>query len=355
LIAAAVLIAAGCTAPAETPQNETLVKLQKAVDAGKYMYAHQDDLCYGHDGWYLVDGRSDVKDVCGDYPAIVGFDLGDIEHADSLANLDGVNFDYMRKVAQDHVARGGIVTFSWHPDNLFTGGDAWDISSDSVVVSILPGGIHHEEFMGWLKRAADFLESVKDPEGNPIKAIYRPWHEHMGNWFWWGGSHCTTEQYVALWKLNYDYFVKERGLTSLVWAYSPNGDVDKAGYMERYPGDDMVDILGLDAYQFENMSVETIQSLIKDRFAYMNELAAEHGKILALTETGFEGIPDPQWWTGTLAPALEGSNISYVLTWRNAYNRVKHFYGPWKGAECEEDFVKFYESEKTLFLKDIAE
>ena len=213
--------------------------------------------------------------ACG---VVVGFDLGDIEHADSLHNIDGVSFDFMRKAAEAHVARGGLVTFSWHPDNLFTGGDAWDISSDSVVVSILPGGKHHEEFMGWLKRAADFLESIKDPQGNPIKAIYRPWHEHMARWFWWGAPHCTKEQYIALWKLNYDYFVKERGLTNLVWAFSPNGDVDKEGYMERYPGDDMVDILGLDAYQKDGMEVAAVQALLKDRLAYMKELAAEHGK-----------------------------------------------------------------------------
>ncbi len=355
MTAAAVLLAAGCKPAAETAENETLVKLRKAVDAGKYMYAHQDDLCYGHDGWYQVEGGSDVKYVCGDYPAVVGFDLGDIEHADSLHNIDGVSFDFMRKAAEAHVARGGLVTFSWHPDNLFTGGDAWDISSDSVVVSILPGGKHHEEFMGWLERAADFLESIKAPQGHPIKAIYRPWHEHMARWFWWGAPHCTKEQYIALWKLNYDYFVKERGLTNLVWAFSPNGDVDKEGYMERYPGDDMVDILGLDAYQKDGMEVAAVQALLKDRLAYMKELAAEHGKITALTETGYESIPDPQWWTGTLAPALEGSGISYVLTWRNAYDRPMHFYGPWKGAACEEDFVKFHDLESTLFLKDIVE
>ena len=112
MTAAAVLLAAGCKPAAETAENETLVKLRKAVDAGKYMYAHQDDLCYGHDGWYQVEGGSDVKYVCGDYPAVVGFDLGDIEHADSLHNIDGVSFDVYDDLASvPYVGVGFVVRY----------------------------------------------------------------------------------------------------------------------------------------------------------------------------------------------------------------------------------------------------
>ena len=83
--------------------------------------------------------RSDVRDVAGKYPAIVGFDLGGIELGNAC-NLDGVPFDLMRRAALKHVERGGTVTFSWHPRNPYTGGDAWDISSSEVVRSVLPGG-----------------------------------------------------------------------------------------------------------------------------------------------------------------------------------------------------------------------
>ena len=55
--------------------------------------------------------RSDVKDVTGKYPMMVGFDLGGIELG-SAENLDGVPFGLIRKAAQFHVERGGIVTLS---------------------------------------------------------------------------------------------------------------------------------------------------------------------------------------------------------------------------------------------------
>ena len=39
------------------------------------MFGHQDDLAYGIGWWAQVD-HSDVKAVCGDYPAVIGWDLG---------------------------------------------------------------------------------------------------------------------------------------------------------------------------------------------------------------------------------------------------------------------------------------
>ena len=185
-----------------------------AAKPGKIQYGHQDDLVYGH-SWVVTDlendplERSDVRDVAEKYPAIVGFDLGGIELGNAC-NLDGVPFDLMRRAALKHVERGGTVTFSWHPRNPFTGGDAWDISSSEVVRSVLPGGAKHDEFMVWLQRAGDFLASL---DGAP--AIFRPWHENIGSWFWWGGRLCTADEYVALFWMTHDYLVKERGLTNL--------------------------------------------------------------------------------------------------------------------------------------------
>jgi mannan endo-1,4-beta-mannosidase len=37
------------------------------------MFGHQDDLAYGV-GWKYEPGRSDIKDVTGDYPAVYGFE-----------------------------------------------------------------------------------------------------------------------------------------------------------------------------------------------------------------------------------------------------------------------------------------
>ena len=51
-----------------------------------FLFGHQDDLAYGVK-WKYVPGRSDIKDVTGDYPALYGWELGRLE-LDHPMNLD---------------------------------------------------------------------------------------------------------------------------------------------------------------------------------------------------------------------------------------------------------------------------
>lgn len=349
--ACALILAAGCTPAATDSGLEG--RLRAAAETGAPLYGHQDDLMYGHNWNATTDAdtafeRSDVKSVCGHYPALLGLDLGGIELG-SPRNLDGNDFALMREAAVRHHARGGVVSLSWHLRNPLTGGDAWDVSSDQVVASILPGGAKHDEFVQWMGRAADWILSLKDADGKQIPVIWRPWHEHSGSWFWWGRKLCTDGQYNALWQMNYDYFVRERGIEGLLWAISPNYMDDNFEQWEsRYPGDDYVDVIGLDCYASPDR--ERYLRQMKAGLASLQRMCQAHGKILAVTETGLESLPDPQWWTGTLAPALQDFPVSYVLTWRNASDRESHFYAPFEGQASASDFRAWTESNPNSVL-----
>ena len=350
------------TAPARSAEAKAMLAAMKAVvDGHKVMFAHQDDTAYGH-SWSGIaspqpspeengeDSRSDTKDVCGDYPAVIGFDLGRLELGHSR-NLDGVPFDKMRREIIAQHERGGMVTLSWHLDNPLTGKDAWDFHDKGTVASILPGGSRHDEFLIRMGRVADFLETIKTKDGTPVPLMFRPWHEHTGSWFWWGQEICTTEQYKALWRMTYD-FMQERGLTNLLWAYSPGAEpTTQAEYFERYPGDDIIDVLGFDTYQ--GKSREGYIATMKRCLDILVEAARTHGKVAAVTETGYESTPDSTWWTGTLLPALGDAPVAYVLVWRNAWDQEKHHYGVYPGHESEADFIRFYNDPRTLFAKDL--
>ena len=356
IFAALTLIACGGTGkkPMDTPKDQLVHRLFAYAENNQVAYGHQDDLVYGH-SWLVTDvendplERSDVKAVTGKYPALVGFDLGGIELGDAQ-NLDGVPFDLMRRAVLKHIERGGMVTFSWHPRNPLTGGDAWDISSDQVVKSVLTGGEKHAEFMVWLQRAADFVESLGD-----VAVIFRPWHENVGSWFWWGGRLCSAREYQELYRMTWLYFVKERGLTNLLWCYSPNGNCTPQEYMDRYPGDEFVDMVGVDTYEFvgggslEEAAVR-YQEELKGALTYLSAIGMEHHKLMCLAETGLEGLVDPTWWTGTLYPAIKDYPISYVLTWRNAHDKPGHFYAPWDGFEGAADFKAFSELDTIVLL-----
>ena len=49
---------------------------------------------------------------------------------------------------------------------------------------------------------------------------------------------------------------KERGLDHLVWSYSPDAGNPKGfDVEERYPGDDIGDMIGIDFYQFTSPDI----------------------------------------------------------------------------------------------------
>lgn len=357
----------GSTVPDRSGEelSEGLISLLgTAGSGGKTLYGHQDDLFYGHE-WKLdaipESGftRSDVKETCGQYPAVLGMDLGGIEMADE-ANLDGIPFDMMRAAAEEHYSRGGVLTFSWHARNPLTGGDAWDVTSDQVVSWIL-NGEGRPVFMKWLERAADFIESVKGPDGKPAAVIFRPWHEHTGSWFWWGRGLCTVREYKDLWNLTYDYMVFHRGLRNIVWAYSPGGGNTEEVYMERYPGDNTVDILGLDIYEYIKQDEpiesanERFRSQAAEAFTYIKKQSEARNKVMALTEAGLESLRHPSWWMETLLPVLKEFPVAYALTWRNAWDKPEHFYAPYQGSANSGDFNSFASESDILLLDNLNE
>jgi mannan endo-1,4-beta-mannosidase len=334
---------------AHSDNLQTLKSNLRKVSQKGFLFGHQDDTQYGHT-WSYEAGRSDVKDVCGDYPGVIGFDLGHIELGDAK-NLDGVPFDNIRREAINQYLRGGVVTLSWHLNNpTDPKKTAWDVGDSTVVKSILPGGKYHRLFQGWLKKVADFMRSIVTPDGVRVPVIFRPWHENTGSWFWWGTKWCTPAQYKSLWSMTVRS-LRIYGAKNALYAYSPGGGASEQSYMERYPGDAWTDILGVDIYQFSTDDV--YRKDVKTSFDYISRIASEHHKLIAFTETGYQTLPEAEWWTKVLMPAIESYPISYVLVWRNAYNKPEHYYAPFKGEKSSDDFVKFYQDPRTFFASDM--
>lgn len=196
------------------------------------MLGQQDALAYGHQRY--EPGFSDIYDMTGDYPAVVGWEIGHVELG-APYSLDSVYFDDIRRGIAATAARGGISTISWHGDNILTGGSTWDCSRNDVVRSILPGGSHHDEYLAWLDRVADFLASLKDAQGETIPVVLRLYHEQTRSWFWWGADFATPDEYKALWRMTVGHLRDTRGVHNVLYGYSPTDIEDEAGYLERYP------------------------------------------------------------------------------------------------------------------------
>ena len=332
---------------AQTPAEKLIKRLKKIQKRG-VMIGHQDDPVYGTT-WKWDKQRSDVKELVGSYPAVMGFDLGEIE-LENGKNLDGVTFDRMRSEIVDQYLRGGVITLSWHPHNPVNGKTAWNTEGNAVR-QVLRGGSEHRKFEGWLRLVANFINSLQTPDGVKVPVIFRPWHEMSGGWFWWGNTHCTAEEYKSLFTFTYHKLSGEYKCDNIVWAYSPNAGYDD--FMKYYPGDEYVDVLGVDVYEFDQDNAKYAAAL-KTSLDEIAVIAAQHNKIAALTETGYQEVKDPNWFTQTFWPVLRDYKLSYVLFWRNAWDSVKEHYLPAKGEAAAPDFVKFAKEKKTLFVNDIA-
>ena len=341
-------------------QSQRLMERLEMLRKKGYMFGHQDDPFYGLTWDYQPDS-SDVKNVCGDWPAVMGFELGGIEMGDKK-NLDSVPFTRMAEEIIKHHERGGIVTISWHPRNplttidggglagqKFPEGTAWDVTNTTVVKNILEGGSKHELFKTWMQRVSDFLAGLKTSDGQKIPIIFRPWHENTGSWFWWGEKLCTVEEYKALWNMLQDKLTAD-GFDNLLWAYSPGmaSNLDEAKYLERYPGNDRIQLVGIDGYQWG--SKEDFVTQLDANLAMLTKFAADRGKIPALTECGLKNLTDPTWWTSTLTPVLDKYQISYFLVWRNY---KEEWFGPSPSKPDAPYFNEMYAKKNVLFLKEI--
>ncbi|WP_442794338.1 glycoside hydrolase family 26 protein [Pelobium manganitolerans] len=345
-----------------TKETKRLYKNLKKLSKSGIMFGHQDDLAYGVN-WKYIAGKSDVHDITGDYAAVHGWDLGGIEHAREK-NLDGVPFDKIKQFIIESYQRGAVNTISWHSDNPVTLGNSWDTTN--AVSAILPGGDKHQVYLLWLDRLAAFLNSLKAPSGEAVPILFRPFHELNGAWFWWGKAHCSATDYVALWKFTANY-LQSKNVHNLIYVFNTNSFASAEEFLERYPGDKHADMISFDSYQFAPLNAtnqEIKQSSIafnnslKTQLSILDAIAKKHKKPMALAETGFEAVPDANWWTQTLWDAIKDFKICYVLLWRNfgwkANEQKMHYYAPYEGQSSAADFKEFYELERTLFEKDIV-
>ena len=322
------------------------------------MFGHQDDLMYGANWWYEKD-RSDTKDFTGDYPAVAGFELGHLELGHERS-LDSVSFAQITEQIKAHYKRGGVITISWHADNPLTmqdpasksrrqGGTAWDVSSKEVVASILPKGANHEVFNTWLGRLATFFKGLKDEKGTPIPVIFRPYHEHSGSFFWWGTNICTDEQYSALWRYTVEFLRDKNNIHNILYAYNTDRVTSLEQYMRGYPGNDIIDMLSLDMYDRGEQFGGELDAALN----FVTSEALKRNKLTALSETGGRrGLAD--WWSTVLLPTINKYPVGYVLTWRHAY-RPRFSKPGGTNQPFPEDFMNFYKSPRTLFLKEISE
>jgi mannan endo-1,4-beta-mannosidase len=340
-----------------TSETRNLFSNLKMLSKNRTLFGHQHATEYGR-GWAGEENRSDVKSVTGSHPGVIGVDISGFSGR-SRPEIEKAKKDVAKNVI-DTYNRGGVTTVSWHFNNpVSRGGFYWvDTLSLPAVKYIIPGGQAHEVYKIILRDVADWAHKIKGADGKLVPVIFRPFHEFDGEWFWWGKPHCTKEQFISLWQFTVSYLRDSLDVHNFIYAFSPDNKFNsEEEFLERYPGDDFVDMVGVDNYgdmgRDGGYSIDNASKKLK----IISDIAIRKGKLAAFTETGLESIPNPTWWTGTLLKVMRKYNtqLCYVLVWRNDTQSPTHYYAPVPGHVSEQDFLKFYKDPYTLFETDLKD
>ena len=221
-----------------------------------------------------------IEETTGKLPAMRGLDF-----------MNG-DFDGVVKRSKEWWAKGGLVTICWHT-GVNGKGYQESLGDDPDFDKLLTEGTDEYNAMiaNWDK-AAKALTELKDA-GIPV--LWRPFHEFDGQWFWWGKD--GGESFVKLWRMMYDYFTDEYGLTNLIWVLGYDGNVKNGWYV----GDDYCDIIGADTYDNSTNS-KAWKRLLK---------VSSAGKPMAFHECG--NVPSVESFE------KDGCIWSWFMVWHTDY------------------------------------
>src|SRR5271157_151480 len=141
-----------------------------------------------------------------------------------------------------HWKAGGLVMVSHHALNPKTMAFGSISSRDVAPEDVL--NPETETGKNWLADMKNVADGLGELQKAGVVVLWRPFHEMNKDYFWWGLR--DRAWFKRLWRRQFELFTKTYGLHNLLWVYSPYQAADAATY---YPGDDVVDVVGLDAYE----------------------------------------------------------------------------------------------------------
>ncbi|MFA9388448.1 MAG: glycosyl hydrolase [Prolixibacteraceae bacterium] len=290
------------TEPINPKASAEAVSMKKFLvsNFGKTTFAGQ----FQSDDRLYTESNSDialVKKMSGKFPAVYGNDL--IDYSPSR-----VAFGASSKAIEDVIAyaknMNGMITLSWH----------WNAPTD------LPNTDDQPWWSGFYTRATNFdiadvlahpesekyellisdidaiAVQLKKLQAEHIPVLWRPLHEAEGAWFWWGAK--GPEACVELWHILYDRITNYHQINNLLWVWTTT---DSPSALDWYPGDEYVDILGVDVYLSKGD-----YGVSPSMFDNLRNLF-DGKKLLTMSENGT--IPDPdQLFT-------QEAYWSYFCTW----------------------------------------
>jgi mannan endo-1,4-beta-mannosidase len=288
---------------------------------------------------------SDAKEVTGSHPAVLGSDFH------YYLEKSATERSYHTEAVKHAYQLGYVVTFDWHLSARGTTSYENTGSPPNLVNNIV-ADLNEDRawFYGELDKVISIINNDLKVGNDTIPIVFRPFHEMNGNWFWWGSAATSVDNYKSLYVLTVNY-VKER-TKSVLFCWSPNIPLD----FNYYPGDEYVDVVGLDYYEANSSTLQTQLGMLVD-------FAATHGKVAVLSETGnrVNGDNASLYWNNTILPALindpanKAWKIAWLLTWINASWSFPYVPHAASSQTAKSSFISFRQSSNIIFGDDLPD
>jgi mannan endo-1,4-beta-mannosidase len=249
------------------------------------------------------DRSDEIFKMTSKHPALMGYDFIFLYYSPTPESwLWQVNYGDI-SAAKEQWANNGLVSYMWHW-NVPPSEAAWQDgrqnyhfdgyafyskqTSFSIANALTEGTWENQCILEDIDKVAGYLKLLQEEN---IPVIWRPLHEAAGNydvygpggaWFWWGRG--GADACKKLWKLLRDKLEGEHGLNNLIWVWTLDATVGAENqYADWYPGNDLVDIVGVDIYADDTESKER-------QYKAAAALSAGH-KMVTVSECG--NIPEP--------------------------------------------------------------
>ena len=252
---------------------------------------------------------------------------------------------------------GNVPLITWEPH--YYEGTPEDIET------LIAAGVYDDYITNWASRLKQFLAGLDGELGtnDDRRAFLRFAHEMNGDWYYWSALSGlnTPDDYVSMWRHVWE-IVEAQGITRnhLQWMWTVSAS-DYGGFTaeQYYPGDDYVDWLGIDGYNFGDdfswsywRTPTQIFESMRQRLVNLapnKPIAIPEVATTSMTQYGHDPFRKDTW-IAQLDDYIEGHNIG-LISWFNLDKESDwRVFDGTVGAE-EADDIKYYPAYKTLVNK----
>ncbi len=212
--------------------------------------------------------------------------------------------DFPSREADALVARGSLPQISWEPW-VGTGG----VLQPSYRLSTIINGDHDAHIRRWARQIRQW--------GGPVWLRFA--YEMNGHWNAWseGVNGNRPGEYVEAWRHVHGLFEQE-GADEVVWVWSPNVDSPTGvTFRDVYPGDDVVDVVALDGYNWGSLQSWSRWQSFEEVFGgALEELASVSRRPIVVGEVGSTEVGgDKAAWVEDFFAALDRRVDIRGFTW----------------------------------------